>query len=106
MRILDFIVSGQKISRNLGCDFSEIASGSRGYLYARFHFSSDWKGCKRVAVFSCRGVEYPTPLVNNQCEIPAEALLGSTVQLFVVGQCDSYRITTNRVAFQQNAGGN
>lgn len=59
MKILDFIVSGQKIECDPMCDFSNIASGSRGYLYARFRFSAEWLDCKRVAVFSCRGKEYP-----------------------------------------------
>lgn len=101
MRILDFIVSGQKITRDPKCDFSGIASGSRGYLKARFRFSADWKGFKRVAVFSCRGKDYPTPILNSVCEIPAEALLGDTVGVRVIGRCGEIEIPTNRITFQQ-----
>lgn len=104
MRILDFIVSGQKIERDPMCDFSGIASGSRGYLHARFRFSADWKGCKKVVVFSCRGKNYPTPLSGTVCEIPPEALVGSTVGVSLVGQRGPTRITTNTVSFHQSNG--
>lgn len=101
MRVLDFIVSGQTVKPDPLCDFTGIVAGSSGYLQARFRFSSDWAGCKRVAVFSCEGREYPTPLVNNACEIPAEALTGSAVRVYVVGQRGTYRIPTNTTAFPQ-----
>lgn len=104
MRILDFIVSGQKIERDPRCDFSDIATGSRGYLHARFRFSADWKGCKVVAVFSCRGKEYMVPMETNVCAIPYKALVGNTVGVYLVGQHDDYRITTNRVRFEQGKG--
>jgi len=103
VRVLDFIVSGQKIDRDPACDFSGIATGSRGYLHARFRFSADWKGCKVVAVFVCRGKEYFVPLKTNICAIPDEALIGNEVSVYLVGQKD-YRITTNRVSFTQDKG--
>ena len=105
MRILDFIVSKQKLECDPRCDFSGIASGTRGYLHARFRFSADWKGCKRVAVFSCRGKEIPIPIVYGMCEIPADALVGNTVSVRVIGQRNDYRITTNSMSFQQTTGG-
>lgn len=104
MRVLDFIVSRQRIECDPACDFTGIASGSRGYLYARFRFSDDWKGCKKVVVFSCRGKESPTPLTDNPCLIPVEALVGNTIGVRVVGQRGDYRITTNKVSFQQTTG--
>jgi hypothetical protein len=104
MRILDFIVSRQKLERSPSCDFTGIASRSSGYLYARFRFSADWKGCKRVAVFSCRGVDTPVAIVNGMCLIPDEALVGSTVTVAVVGKKDGYRITTNKTMFEQCTG--
>lgn len=106
MRILDFTVSKQRIDRDPQCDFNDIASGTRGYLHARFRFSSDWNGCKRVVVFSCRGKDFPAPLVNNMCVIPAEALVSNTVKVGVVGLNDrtGYRITTNTVEFTQSTG--
>ena len=74
MRVLDFIAEGQQLSRDPLCDFTGIAAGSRGYLQARFRFSKEWSGCKKVAVFLCRGTEYPVGLKDNQCIIPWEAL--------------------------------
>ena len=106
MRVLDFIVSKQKIECDPSCDFSGIASGTRGYLYARFRFSADWKGCKKVAVFSCRGVDTPAPILNGMCEIPFPALIGNTVSVKVIGQSNNYRITTNDTSFTQTTGVN
>lgn len=104
MRILDFVVSKQKLEKDPRCDFSGVASGTRGYLYARFRFSDDWNGCKKVAVFSCRGNDEPVAVVNGMCEIPAAALVGNTVKVRVVGQKSDYRITTNEVSFVQATG--
>lgn len=104
MRVLDFIVSGQRIEPDPMCDFSNIAPGSREYLHVRFRFSAHWRGFKKVVVFSCRGNTYPTPLLGPVCKIPAEALIGSTVGVSVVGQRGDTRITTNKVSFQQSYG--
>lgn len=104
MRVLDFIVSGQRIERDPACDFSGIVSNTKGYLYARFRFSQDWAGCKRAAVFSCCGKDHPAPLVKNMCEIPAEALTSDTVGVSVVGLREGFRITTNTAAFVQGIG--
>lgn len=101
MRILDFIISKQNIECDPRCDFSGIASGTRGYLLARFRFSADWTNCKKVAVFSCRGNDFPTALTNGMCIIPENALIGSEVSVRVVGQRDNYRITTKTTSFLQ-----
>jgi hypothetical protein len=102
LRVLDFIVSGQTLKRAPACDFSGIVAGSRGYLFARFHFSADWAGCKKVAVFTCKGKEYPVGLKDNRCEVPAEVLTGGPVQVYAVGQRGPLRITTDAVAFTVN----
>ena len=97
MKILDFTIVGQTIKCEPHCDFSGLVAGSCGYLYARFHFSSDWTGCKKVAVFSGS----PAPLVHNMCEIPAEALVGTTVRVRVEGRRPGLIIKTDTVTFQQ-----
>lgn len=97
MKVLDFTIVGQTIKREPRCDFSGLVTGSRGYLYARFHFSADWTGCKKVAIFS----GYPVPLVRNVCEIPAEALTETTVRVRVVGRRPGFEISTDTVAFLQ-----
>ena len=103
MRNLDFIADGQRLSRDPLCDFTGIAAGSRGYLQARFRFSREWSGCKKVAVFLCRGTEYPVGLVNNMCEIPWEALVDNrAVQVYVIGRKpNGDEIRTNMAAFPQ-----
>lgn len=101
MRVLDFIVSGQTLTKDPLCDFTGIAAGSRGYLYARFRFSKDWAGCKKAAVFTCNGKDYPVGLKDNMCEIPAEALTGRAVQVYVVGRRAGCNIPTSVVAFPQ-----
>ena len=101
MRVLEFIVSGQTLTRDPLCDFSGIAAGSTGYLFARFRFSKDWAGCKKVAVFTCNGEEHPVGLKDNMCEIPAAALTGRAVRVYVVGRRDGCSIPTNVAAFPQ-----
>lgn len=101
MRILDFIISKQNIECDPRCDFSGIASGTKGYLLARFRFSADWKGCKKVAVFSCRGNDFPTAIINGMCIVPEAALVGSMVSVRVIGQKDNYKITTRTTSFLQ-----
>lgn len=104
IRFLNFVVHRQTISCDPQCDFTGIASGSRGYLHARFSFSADWGGCKVVAVFHSRGKEYPVSLKGNSCLIPHEALTGNVVGVCLIGQKDNHRITTNKVTFTQVSG--
>lgn len=101
MRVLKFIVNGQRVECDPECDFYGIAPGSKGYLYAQFKFSEEWRGCKIVAIFHCRGKEYPVPLVKPLCRIPDEALIGNRVGVSLVGQHKDYRIPTNKVIFTQ-----
>lgn len=104
MRVLSFTVTGQKLERDPACDFAGIVSNTRGYLRAKFRFSADWKGCKKVAIFTGIGKEVPTPLAGDMCEIPPEALTGNLVQVAVVGQRGTVRITTNTLEFKQSTG--
>lgn len=99
MRFLDFIGNGQTLQRDPLCDFTGIVAGSRGYLFARFRCTGEWAGCKRVAVFTCRGKEYPVPVLQGFCEVPAEVLTGGPVQVHLVGVRQQYRITSSAAAF-------
>lgn len=101
MRVLEFKADGQTLTQAPGCDFTGIVAGSHGYLRARFRFSQEWAGCKKVAVFTCRGKDYPVGLRDNMCEIPAEALKASAVQVYVIGRRPGYEITTTVSAFPQ-----
>lgn len=102
MRVLRFIVTGQTLKRDTLCDFTGIAAGSRGYLFARFSFDNDWSGCKKVAVFTNKGKEYPVGITGNLCQIPAEALTGPVVQVYVLGRGPGgLQITSSVAAFPQ-----
>ena len=103
MRVLRFNAAGQTLSRDPSCIFSGIMAGSKGYLRALFYFSKDWAGCKKVAVFSHKGKEYPVPLDKaGYCDVPEEVLAGSPVpvQVYLVGQRGETRFPTNAVAFK------
>lgn len=101
MRTLKFIINAQEISKNQDCDFSKIVAGTEGYLQAEFSFSEEWAGCRMAAVFSCLGKEYPRPIKDGRCVIPAEALTWDNFGVRVVGQRDGYRITTNEIKVKQ-----
>lgn len=102
MRILKFIVEGQKIIPDPSCNFSGIVKGTKGYLQAEFKFDNDWNGCRKAAVFNKLGKDYPVPIVGNKCEIPAEALTWRKFEVSVVGERDGYRITTDKAEVIQN----
>ena len=102
MRTLKFGVDGQSIKKDPSCDFSGLVPGTKGYLEAYFHFSDEWKGCKKAAVFTALGKEYAVPLINGKCEIPEKALTWKLFSVKVAGERDGYRITTNRVEVLQD----
>lgn len=101
MRILKFIVTDQKIEKDPECDFTGIVAGTEGYLRAEFSVSGEWAGCRMAAVFSSMRKEYPQPIKDGSCVIPAEALEWDNFGVRVIGQRDGYRITTNEVKVKQ-----
>lgn len=101
MRVLRFIVRGQSLQKDPSCDFSSIASGSQGYLEAEFVFDSAWRGCAVIASFWHFDKESAVIVKNNRCEIPSSALTGLSVGVSLIGVRDGYRVTTNRVKFEQ-----
>lgn len=104
MRTLCFIVEGQRLKQDPACDFGGIVSNSKGYLQARFRFSADWKGCKKVAIFTGEDGEEPVPILGDCCMIPDRVLTGTTVLVSVVGQRGGLRIPTNTTDFKQKTG--
>lgn len=101
MRVLKFIINGQKIEKDPACDFDNIVAGTEGYLQAEFYFSGEWNGCKKAAVFYSLGKEHAQPVINGKCEIPAEALKWDKFGVRVVGQKENYRITTGEIKVNQ-----
>lgn len=108
MRTLRFVVDGQIIMQDPGCDFTNLVPGSNNYLQAEFLFSKDWDGYVRVAEFgSALGKEYEPQMLEDgkTCMIPAEALMKRVFKVRIIGKntAGSY-IRTNKVEVIQNGG--
>ena len=101
MRTLRFIVNEQNLSKDSSCDFTNIISGTRGYLEAEFVFNESWNMFGKVAVFCALLQEYPVIIKNGKCEIPPEVLDGEKFSVYVVGSKNGKRITTNSVTITQ-----
>lgn len=52
MRVLSFIVEDQMIRKDPACDFTNLISGTGGYLKARFVFNQEWRGYTTIAIKS------------------------------------------------------
>lgn len=100
MRILQFRINGQKLSKD--GDFSGLIAGTKGYLYTAYNFDSEWDGCKKAAVFLRYDKEYPVPIVNARCAVPDEITEHKCWKVYLVGVKDGYRITTNEVEVRQS----
>lgn len=104
MRILEFNVAKQRISKKQDCDFSGLVAGSVGYLYAKFYFSeNEWNKCTdKVARFWIGEQECAKRLgEDNTCVIPPEVLTGKRFEVSVIGVGTDYKIETNKVNVRQ-----
>lgn len=104
MRILEFNVAKQRISKKQDCDFEGLVAGSVGYLYAKFYFSEqEWNRCTdKVARFWIGEQEYANLLgEDNTCVIPPEVLTGKRFEVSVIGAASGYKIETNKIKIRQ-----
>jgi hypothetical protein len=102
MRVLDFVVDRQRLTRDRDCDFANIVAGSVGYLRAKFHFSMDWYGCKKAASFWKKDQEFAVLLdQNDECLIPKEVLDDSSFKVSVTGVRQGYQITSTKIKVKQ-----
>lgn len=101
MRVLEFDVNGQNISKSKNCDFSGLVPGTKGYLSARFNLSHEWSGCKIAASFFSDGKEYAELLKNGICEIPSDALAKNRFGVQITGMKPGYCIKSGRVYVKQ-----
>lgn len=105
MRVLEFDVKRQRITKTKGCDFKHLVAGSVGYLKAKFHFSDEgnaWAGCAKAASFWKNDKEYAVLLdADNCCDIPEEVLDGRVFYVSVTGlikgEVSEYKIDTNKI---------
>lgn len=75
MRILQFQINGQKLSKD--GDFSELIAGTKGYLYTAYNF-------------------------DGKCAVPDEIAKYKRQKVYLVGERKGYRITTNEVEVRQS----
>lgn len=107
MRTLSFDVDGQIIKKNENCNFDDIVPGTKGYLQARFSFSSEWKDTVRVAEFTRGRYECTPQILDNgtTCIIPEDALTSREFAIRVIGRRgDDFTIVTNRISVRQEGG--
>lgn len=104
MRTLEYEVIGQRL-KPIGNHYG-LKAGSKGYLWAHFNFSEDWKDCVKVARFFNNGIEYAAKLdSNDSCEIPADALTGSFFEVSVEGRRDDGFTIPSRIIKEKQLGG-
>ena len=99
MRYLDFVVDKQNIKKQ--GDFSGLVAGTKGYLLARFSFTSDWSRHRKVAVFTCRDGEHPVLLSGGVCQVPDEVAACGTFKVHVVGARGDDTIMSGRTTVIQ-----
>lgn len=104
MRSLKFNVSGQIVSPDQSCDFTGLVPGTEGYLKAEFSFSEEWNGCGKIAEFRRYATSEPVSakLVGGECVIPAEALIGKSFKVSVIGIRQGFRLQTNMTEVKQD----
>lgn len=99
MRILEFNVDKQKIVK--GGNFEGLIAGSKGYLKARFSFSSEWNGYRKAAVFKCLSGEYPVLINGCMCDVPDEVAACMSFKVSVVGKRGSETMPCGHVTVIQ-----
>ena len=101
-RVLEFIVTGQKLKRKSDCDFSNIVAGSIGYLRTKFYFSNEWTDSKKAASFWLNDKEHAVLLdEQDSCEIPSEVLNGRVFEVSVTGVRNGSIIPTAKFKVRQ-----
>lgn len=104
MRILEFNVNKQRLTKCPWCDFSGLVAGSVGYLRAKFDLSQpEWNECTiKIARFWYDGLEHAKELdSSNSCDIPPEVLVGDCFVVSVLGASNDYQIETNKITVRQ-----
>lgn len=102
MRTLEFNLKEQVLSKDSSCDFSNIVSGTEGYLKAKFKFDKTWQGFGKVAVFVNLFTEYPALIgADGTCSIPPKALTSSKFEVFVIGKKDERKLISSSIEVYQ-----
>ncbi len=101
MRLLQFMVDNQKLTRN--GDFSHIIRGTKGYLRCFFEFhGNEWTNCNVVAIFEKGSEEfYERVSQNGMCKVPDEVTDNASFRVKLVGARNNIRLTTNKILISQ-----
>ena len=98
---LNIQVEGGTIS----ADRCLLTADSVDYIIAAFNFDESWTDLYKTAVFRVGELVYHSPLENDACKIPYEAIKEPIMYLSVFGVLDSTRATTAELPIQvQNSG--
>lgn len=89
----------------LSADRSVLTADSVEYILASFTFDESWNNLYKTAVFRVGELVYHTPLENDSCRIPFEALKEPTMYISVFGVLNATRATTTELLIQiKNSG--
>ena len=99
MRTLEYIVKGQRLLR--AGDHGSLVAGTEGYLRAHFTFDESWDDCAKVVSFYNNDEEHAVILKDDACDIPKEALTGSSFKVAVEGRRKNYRILSTKITETQ-----
>lgn len=103
MRTLKYIVEEQRLSKDPSCDFSNLVSGSSGYVNLEISAIGDsWSGCSKVVCFEAGGEKEFIGVVNGLCDIPSQFGKRKSYKISVYGvRKDGYEIHTNSIWIKQ-----
>ena len=101
MRLLKFIVNGQKIEKDPECDFENIVAGSKNYLKAYFNLPEEWQNCVVAASFWRGSHEEAVVLKDNMCDIPSVVLNCATFRVSLTCMKNKQLIPTNKLLIRQ-----
>lgn len=90
---------------NIESDMCLLTADSVEYIIASFSFDDSWNELLKTAIFRVGELVYHSPLENDACKIPFEALKEPVMYISVFGVLGTTRATTNELAIQiQNSG--
>ena len=97
MRVLNFIVNGQKLDKAENTDLSYIIRGSDNYLCLCIKFDDEWNNtAKIVSLYDSNKKETLKSANNGIVLVPKEITQGDMFSFNVVGRKSQVLLRTNR----------
>lgn len=106
MRILPFVVNGQKLEKSDNESFESLIRGSTGYLKCSFTFDESWDGyTKAVEFLSTESSQYFFLNKDNTIDIPSNITSLPYFKVKLIGILDKEsKFSTNAVLVKQKRG--